>query len=423
MGRRKATDLRVTQCPEVAPRASRIDPLTIAWRPSWHYNGRKKSREVPRWHEVADSTREPGNGAAPVCAPAGPVAAACLALILFLCARRVGCACASAAEANTEQARYEGTLSVLNKPVPVYALDSSSVEIEVTGDTVSVTVEFVLVAVLKWDGDTDLCTATMYRLYRGQGRMGNPVSVELKLVDSSNKLEGPDCEGVQAPVVQSQTLQGTFSDNGTFKGNIRNAWTVTASRVGAQPPTTEASTTTTSVATESSTTTSTTTTADTIPRRWTDAEFEKRVDEMLTRVPAANLRATPPLYQGFIGVVIAATGGDDCRIYDYSGRRVPGPAKGRWIRLGDTIVTGPNGRVRVELADRDDARNAGPSVINMSINSEMSYDSFETQVGRGSTWISLIRGSIRTFFKDSEETQASASKPECRCAASEARTS
>ncbi len=158
--------------------------------------------------------------------------------------------------------------------------------------------------------------------------------------------------------------------------------------------TTKPSTTTSSSSTtESSTTTSRTTTADTIPRRWSDAEFEKRVDEMLTRAPA-TWQGTP-VDQGFIGVVIGATGGDDCRIYDYSGRRVPGPASGRWIRLGDTIVTGPNGRVRVELCDRDDARNLGPSVINISRNSEFVFDSFEWERG---SWTSLIRGSIRTFF-------------------------
>ncbi len=207
----------------------------------------------------------------------GHVAAACLAMILCLALGAWGTPGASAAEADTEQARYEGTLSVLNKPVPVYALDSSRVEIEVTGDTVSVTVEFVLIAVLKWDGDTDLCTATMYRLYRGQGRMGNPVSVELKLVDYANELEGPDCEGVQVPVVQSQTLQGTFSDNGTFKGNIRSAWTVTASKVTTEPPTTETTTSSTTSTTAPSTSKSTTSPADTMPPTMTDEEFEKRV--------------------------------------------------------------------------------------------------------------------------------------------------
>ena len=92
------------------------------------------------------------------------------------------------------------------------------------------TVEFILVAVLKWTSNEHLCTATMHRVYQGQGPMADRLSVELELVDFSDALEGPDCSGVNVPVIQTQTLEGTFAPDGTFTGNIRNAWTVTATR-------------------------------------------------------------------------------------------------------------------------------------------------------------------------------------------------
>lgn len=128
--------------------------------------------------------------------------------------------------------RYVGEVGVLSKPkLPVYRLDHSEVELIVAGDTVAAKVEFTLVAVLKWDSDDYLCTATMHRVYRGEGPRGDNVSIELKLVDSSDILEGPDRTGVRVPVVQSQVLEGTFADDGTFTGAIRGVWAIGAARV------------------------------------------------------------------------------------------------------------------------------------------------------------------------------------------------
>jgi hypothetical protein len=338
---------------------------------------------------------------------AGAVAA-CLVLILGVSLSIWAAPPADAVEESAEQLRYTGKVSVLKKPVPVYGLDSSRVEIVVAGDTVSVTVEFVLVAVVRWDGDTDLCTATMHRLYRGQGRMGDSISVGLRLVDSSDKLEGPDCEGIQVPKVQNQTLKGAFLENGTFKGSIRNAWAITAARVAAAPPTTE-TTTSSPVTSGPSTTASTTSPPDTIPPTMTEEEFDRRVAEMMTRAPA-KWRGTR-MEQGYIGVVIAATG--DCQVYDYTGRRMRDPVRPSvrtrtggeltWIRLGDTLRTSSDGRMRVELCNYDEVRQRGPSVINICSNTEMVFDSMEWgEDASSSTWIELIRGAVRTFFKGFE---------------------
>ena len=131
-----------------------------------------------------------------------------------------------------EPLRYVGEVGILSQSkLPVYYLDHSYVELVVAGSTVTATMEFTLVAVLKWTSDEYLCTATMHRVYRGEGPRGDNVSLKLELMDSSDFLEGPDQEGVNVPVVQSQVLEGTFSSDGTFTGNIRNVWAIGAARV------------------------------------------------------------------------------------------------------------------------------------------------------------------------------------------------
>lgn len=140
-----------------------------------------------------------------------------------------GTASANGAPAEAPSVRYEGRLAVRDAPpLPVYRLSGSDVELVVAGDTVAVTIAFTLVAVVKWDGDDHLCTATMYRKYTGTGTATNPLRVKLTLVDASDELEGPDCQGVAPMRVQSQPLIGRFSADGTFVGAIRRAWRVTA---------------------------------------------------------------------------------------------------------------------------------------------------------------------------------------------------
>jgi hypothetical protein len=111
---------------------------------------------------------------------------------------------------------------------------------------------------------------------------------------------------------------------------------------------------------------------------------------------------------GYIGVVIAAMG--DWEIFDYRGRPVraerqlgPAGSVGHLVRIGDTIRTSGRGRVRVEMADRDDSRDVGPSVINCSVDTELSFTSFRDPFASDgidtSSMITLIKGSVRAIFQ------------------------
>ncbi len=123
--------------------------------------------------------------------------------------------------------------------------------------------------------------------------------------------------------------------------------------------------------------------------------------------------------EGYVGVIIANTG--DCRVYDYTGRRVDGPTgrsrmvsleTGReltLVRIGDTLQTTADGRMRIELSTWDGSPNSRPSVINMSINTTMVFDSMEWgDDERPSSWVSLIRGAIRAFFRGVDRTDSDA---------------
>jgi hypothetical protein len=129
---------------------------------------------------------------------------------------------------------YEGEVGLVETPpLDPYELTYSKVVLEVSGEVVTATVEFTLVAGLKRDENNDLvCTATITRVYKGEGPLTRPLHVELDLIDYSNALEGSDCEGVTTPVIQSHLLEGSFSEDGRlFSGHISNAWSITAARV------------------------------------------------------------------------------------------------------------------------------------------------------------------------------------------------
>jgi hypothetical protein len=198
--------------------------------------------------------------------------------------------------------------------------------------------------------------------------------------------------------VRSQTLQGTFSDNGTFKGNIRNAWTVTASKVTQQPPTTEAITSTsTTVTTQSQPGTSVSVAGPpgSIAPRFTEEEFEKAL--------ADTLAQNPTMVNGYVGLAVAVVG--DCSLYDYAGHLMVHPIpRGQKIRIGDTIVSGSRAGVRIQMADRDEARGSGPSVIYVGADSIMGFGKFvkylpeHEPVGTGSI-VELVQGVVRVFFR------------------------
>lgn len=71
------------------------------------------------------------------------------------------------------------------------------------------------------------------------------------------------------------------------------------------------------------------------------------------------------------------------------------------IYLGDTIITGPKGRTRLEWKDRIDELNAGPTVINIGSNSRVYMEHYAPRFERARTAsaqrgiIQLIRGTIR----------------------------
>ena len=139
------------------------------------------------------------------------------------------------------------------------------------------------------------------------------------------------------------------------------------------------------------------------PRTFTDEEFERK---------KAEVEKVSTLPDGYIGVIIAATG--DFEVFDHRGEPVRGTrdrylkpeAVGtvhQMIRIGDTIRTSDKGRVRVEMADRDDRRDTGPTVLNISVNSEASFTDFRAPgAGSGldtSSAINLIKGAVRAIFQ------------------------
>ncbi len=106
----------------------------------------------------------------------------------------------------------------------------SRVILEVSGETVTATIEMTFVADVKWQQNRSLCTATMNRVYSGQGKLGADIEIKLDLQSHQDSLEGSDCKDVFVPVIASQTLLGTFHEDGRFTGNIRNVWVINALR-------------------------------------------------------------------------------------------------------------------------------------------------------------------------------------------------
>jgi hypothetical protein len=123
---------------------------------------------------------------------------------------------------------YEGVVTPTSKNIK---MQSSQVLIEVSGETVTVTIEMTFSAAVKWTQTQVLCTATMNRVYSGQGRLGTDIEIKLDLQSHQDSLEGSDCKDAVVPVVASQTLTGKFHEDGSFTGNIRNVWEITAQKL------------------------------------------------------------------------------------------------------------------------------------------------------------------------------------------------
>lgn len=76
--------------------------------------------------------------------------------------------------------------------------------------------------------------------------------------------------------------------------------------------------------------------------------------------------------------------------------------RGERVFRGDRLRTGAPGRARLELSDRIEARNIGPSVVNVGWETEIDLEQFKfdlTDPPRRQGVIGLIRGVLRAFFK------------------------
>ncbi len=77
-------------------------------------------------------------------------------------------------------------------------------------------------------------------------------------------------------------------------------------------------------------------------------------------------------------------------------------AVGMAVEVGDTVRTGGTGRVRLEFTDRDEAANAGPSVMNLAPDSELVVERFSVKLDdptKSEGVFDLIKGKIRSFMK------------------------
>ncbi len=130
-----------------------------------------------------------------------------------------------------------------------------------------------------------------------------------------------------------------------------------------------------------------------------DAECARLQQEVADKVGNARGANESYLELGIIGVVVGQYGDT---IHDYcSGGEGP-LLRGGLIKMGDCIRTGPNGRLRIQMNDRDDRRNAGPSVLNIGANSEACFDKFFVNFDdppEQETILSVIQGAIRVIFK------------------------
>jgi hypothetical protein len=75
-------------------------------------------------------------------------------------------------------------------------------------------------------------------------------------------------------------------------------------------------------------------------------------------------------------------------------------AKGAPLYASDVVVTGPQSRARVEIADRVDRLDVGPTIINIGPSSEVEMSHYEARREVPATMVSLLRGAIRAFTRN-----------------------
>jgi len=147
---------------------------------------------------------------------------------------------------------------------------------------------------------------------------------------------------------------------------------------------------------------------------FTQDEFDKMKSSVARLAPYAPPWMSELLKEGYIGMVEAAMG--DTTIIDYTGRqmRTPRPRQVgtklydvQYIRIGDTVQTGTDGRLKIMLFDREPILyRPGMTVVNVAPNSELRWTSFrgfmEKDPDQDGSYISLIKGMIRKYVGKGE---------------------
>jgi len=102
---------------------------------------------------------------------------------------------------------------------------NSSVVLEVAGDKVTVTIEHTVYFEAIINGD---CFATLTQLYKGEGTLNNPVSIDLVCKSYNLSTEGGGCGSYKErydadnPVGRTAKFIGNFVDSSHFEGSFLN---------------------------------------------------------------------------------------------------------------------------------------------------------------------------------------------------------
>ena len=115
---------------------------------------------------------------------------------------------------------YEGELKVHKEGTETKLLNSSAV-LEVVGDKVLITMDYSIYFEAILDGS---CFAALTISYKGEGRLENPLSMDLVVQSYDIAVEGDGCGNYKEnyDIGSSATLKGSFIDENNFEGRFLN---------------------------------------------------------------------------------------------------------------------------------------------------------------------------------------------------------
>jgi hypothetical protein len=115
---------------------------------------------------------------------------------------------------------YEGELKV-HKEGTGAKLSNSSAVLEVIGDRVFIAMDYSIYFEAILDGS---CFATLTISYKGEGRLENPLSMDLVVQSYDIAVEGDGCGNYKEnyDIGSSATLKGSFIDENNFEGRFLN---------------------------------------------------------------------------------------------------------------------------------------------------------------------------------------------------------